>query len=177
MQVFVLLLVVAGMVVTTVGLGSEKWEPQEFALRQVIPAVDKGTPAEQEQRIRVLKTFSTERYIADHLDSLNLGEGTVVTSVVKSFAVLNASGNQKQFVIPSDEDFITILNNPSGAGVRYLLVSEPDPRGVICPINLRYPDLYDNGAGIATLELEFKNQGVGQPNWRLYRVLSVPVGQ
>lgn len=61
--------------------------------------------------------------------------------------------------------------------MRYLLVSEPDPGGVICPINLRYPDLYDTGAGIATLELEFKNQGVGQPNWRLYRVLSVPVEQ
>lgn len=176
-QVFVLLLVAAGMAVTTTGLGSARWAPQEYALAQVIPLADKGTPAEQEQRIRVLKTFSTERYIADHLDSLNLGEGTVVTSVVKSFAVLNASGNQKQFVIPSDEDFITILNNPSDAGVRYLLVSEPDPGGVVCPINLRYPDLYDTGAGIATLELEFKNQGVGQPNWRLYRVLSVPVEQ
>ena len=137
MQVFVLLLVVAGMVVTTAGLGSEKWEPQEFALRQVIPAVDKGTPAEQQNRIRVLKTFSTERYIADHLDSLNLREGTVVTSVVKSFAVLSDSGNQKQFVIPSDEDFITILNNP------------PRVRGAVSPglqAGSRWGDLPDQPA-------------------------------
>ena len=32
------------------------------------------------------------------------------------------------------------------------------------------PVPYDNGADIATLELEVPNDGDGQPNWRLYRV-------
>jgi hypothetical protein len=34
----------------------------------------------------------------------------------------------------------------------------------------RYPTRYDNGADIATLELEVPNDGDGQPNWRIYRV-------
>lgn len=42
---------------------------------------------------------------------------------------------------------------------------------------MRYPELYETGSGIATLELEFQNQGEGQPDWRLYRVLSIPVAQ
>lgn len=176
-QVFFLILVLAGTTVTTTFLGSSTWAPQEFALKQVIPLVDKGTPEEQKYRTRVLKTFSTERYIAEHLDSLNLGEAQVLTSVTMSFAVLTSSQNQKQFVIPSDEDFITTLNDPSAMGVRYLLVSSPGLGGGVDPINMRYPEIYETGAGIATLELEFKNQGEGQPDWRLYRVLSVPVAQ
>lgn len=176
-KVFFLLLVLIGTVITTVGMGSPKWAPQEFALKQAIPVVDKGTVAEQEYRLRMLKTFSTERYIANHLDSLNLGEAQVLTSVTRSFAVLTSSQNQKQFVIPSDEDFITALNNPSEAGLRYLLVSSPEVEESVDPINMRYPELYETGSGIATLELEFQNQGVGQPDWRLYRVLSVPEEQ
>ena len=91
--------------------------------------------------------------------------------------MLTSSQNQKQFVIPSDEDFITALNNPSEAGLRYLLVSSPEVEESVDPINMRYPELYETGSGIATLELEFQNQGVGQPDWRLYRVLSVPEEQ
>lgn len=49
-----------------------------------------------------------------------------------------------------------------------------DGRGETAPINLRYPTIYETGSGLATLEMEVKNQGEGQPDWRLYRVLSVP---
>jgi hypothetical protein len=44
------------------------------------------------------------------------------------------------------------------------------PAGVSDALNLRYPTLYENGADIATLELEITNDGANQPNWRLYRV-------
>ena len=37
-------------------------------------------------------------------------------------------------------------------------------------LNLRYPTRYENGADIATLELEIPNDGDNQPDWRLYRL-------
>lgn len=172
LQSLLILLFTSSVVLTTSFLDSSQWAPQEQALKQVIPGADRGTFAEQEHRIRVLKTFSTERYIAEHLDSMELEEGQVLTSAVQSFAVLTSSRNQKQFVIPSDEDFITRLNNPVAHGVRYILVSPSDDRGTADPINMRYPEIYETGGTIATLELEFENQGEGQPDWRLYRVLS-----
>lgn len=167
-------LVLAGTLVTAAGMTSQKWAPQEFSLQQVVLPGDRGTLAEQEVRSRVLRTFSTETYIAEHLDSMGLGEGEVLLSTTYGFAVLTASGNQRQFVISSDADFITILNRPAASGVRYILVHSEEGRGALDPINLRYPGIYETGSHIATLELEFPNQGEGQPDWRLYRVLSVP---
>jgi hypothetical protein len=167
-------LVLTGTILTAGAMTSQKWAPQEFALQQALPGGDTGTPAEQEDRKRVLRTFTTETHIAQHLDAMGLGEGEVLLSTTYGFAVLTASGNQRQFVIPSDTDFITVLNRPAQSGVRYLLVHPAEGRGALDPINLRYPDIYETGSRIATLELEFPNQGEGQPDWRLYRMLSVP---
>lgn len=169
-----IVLVLAGTFLTAGAMGSQKWAPQEFALQQALPGGDTGTLAEQRARERVLRTFSTEAYIARHLDDMGLGEGEVLISTTYGFAVLTASEHQKQFVVPSDADFITVLNRPAQSGVRFLLVHPAEGRGALDPVNLRYPGIYETGSHIATLELEFPNQGEGQPDWRLYRVLSTP---
>ena len=77
--------------------------------------------------------------------------------------------------MPSDSDFIKLLNDPSAFGIKYLLAVPPTGRGVSDALNLRYPTLYETGAEVATLELEIPNDGDSQPDWRLYRV-NEPVG-
>lgn len=166
----ILLLASVGTIITTAGMTSEKWAPQEFALQAALPGT---SPATNEQLI-VLKTFSTEAYIAEYLDSLNLGDSEVLISTTFGFAVLTASTNQKQFVIPSDDDFITVLNDPAEHGVKYILTLPREGRGEADPINMRYPTIYETGSHLATIEIEFTNQGADQPDWRLYRVLNKP---
>ena len=119
---------------------------------------------------RIAATFSTERTIADYLDSLDLPDSSVITDTVYGFAVVAASEDPNMFVIPSDGDFTERLNDPAAGGIRYLLAVPNEGRGVSDALNLRYPTLYETGADIATLELEIPNDGDSQPDWRLYRV-------
>ncbi|MFP7365206.1 glycosyltransferase family 39 protein [Corynebacterium callunae] len=168
------LVVLASTVFTGFAMKSQQWAPQEFAIQQAIPGLDRGSLEDQSARIRVLKDFSTEKDVADYLDNLNLGEGEVLVSAARAFAVITASENQKQFAIQSDLDYVERINDPSGYGVRYILAAEVDDGALIDPIALRYPELYDTGSRIATLEMEFPNKGDTQPNWRLYRVLNTP---
>ncbi|WP_167105959.1 ABC transporter [Mycobacterium sp. DL592] len=152
------------------GMSLPQYAPQEYALGAVInPAPDSISPQKAVEH-RIARTFSTERAIAAYLDDLDLPHSSVITDTVYGFAVVAASRHPRTFVVPSDPDFVRLLNNPSGNGVRYLLAVPPTGRGVSDALNQRYPTLYDTGADVATLELEIPNDGVGQPNWRLYRV-------
>lgn len=152
------------------GMSLPQYAPQEYALAVVInPDPDSTSPQKAVER-RIASTFSTERAIAAYLDDLDLPHSSVITDTVYGFAVVAASQHPRTFVVPSDPDFVRLLNNPSGNGVRYLLAVPPTGRGVSDALNQRYPTLYDTGADVATLELEIPNDGVGQPNWRLYRV-------
>ena len=94
----------------------------------------------------------------------------VVTDTVYGFAVVTASQKPRRFVVPSDPDFVRLLNDPVALGVRYLLAVPPTGRGVSDALNVRYPTLYETGADIATLALEVPNDGDSQPTWRIYRV-------
>ena len=152
------------------GMNQPRYAPQEFALGVVLhPEPDSIDPViEREERIA--RTFSTERRIARYLDDLELPDSSVIVDTVYGFAVVAASRKPKMFVLPSDPDFVRILNDPSARGAKYLLAVPPTGRGRADTLNKRYPTLYDNGADVATLELEIPNDGDGQPNWRLYRV-------
>ena len=108
--------------------------------------------------------------MAATIDNLDLRQSSVITDTVYGFAIVAASRHPRNFVVPSDPDFVRLLNNPAANGVKYLLAVPPTGRGVSDALNQRYPTLYDTGADVATLELEIPNDGDGQPNWRLYRV-------
>ena len=103
---------------------------------------------------------------------MDLPEGSILVDTVYGFGVLAASAHPKRFVVPSDQDFTTILNDPAAAGVEYLLTVPNSGRGESDALNRRYPTVYDNGGTIATLEFEVPNVGADQPDWRIYRVLS-----
>ena len=98
----------------------------------------------------------------------------MITDTVYGFAVVAASKKPTTFVVPSDPDFVRMVNDPAAHGVKYLLTVPPTGRGLSDALNQRYPTLYETGADVATLELEIPNDGDSQPDWRLYRV-SEPV--
>lgn len=159
-----------GVPVTGWGMSLPHYAPQEYALAAVLnPAPDSVSPRKAVEH-RIARTFSTERAIAAYLDKLDLEPSSVITDTVYGFAIVAASRHPRTFVVPSDPDFVRLLNNPAGNGVKYLLAVPPTGRGVSDALNQRYPTLYDTGADEATLELEIPNDGDGQPNWRLYRV-------
>jgi len=157
--------------VTAEGMTSPKYAPQEFALASVVdPQPDSVDPKYLDEQ-RVVRTFSTERALAEYLDSLDLPDGSVLTDTVYGFAVVVQSARPKQFVIPSDRDFTALLENPAGGGVKYFLTVPNEGRGASDAINQRYPTMYDNGAQIGALVLEARNQGVDQPDWRVYEIV------
>lgn len=152
------------------GMSMPRYGPQEYALDAILDPDPDDISAEKAAEDRIARTFSTERAIAEHLDDLDLPDGSVVADTVYGFAIVAASRNPKMFVLPSDPDFVRILNDPSNRGAKYLLAVPPTGRGKSDTLNKRYPTLYETGADIATLELEVPNDGEGQPNWRIYRV-------
>ncbi|MFI9504376.1 ArnT family glycosyltransferase [Nocardia sp. NPDC052566] len=154
------------------GMSSQTMAVQEYALSEVLfPEPDNASAYNADQR-RIAATFSTERKLADYLDDMHLPNGAILMDTVYGFAVSAASRRPDQFVIPSDRDFVRVLNRPAERGVKYILAVPNTGRGTSDAVNRRYPTIYENGAGIATLSMEIPNDGAGQPNWRLYRVLN-----
>ncbi|MGW0182944.1 ABC transporter [Nocardia sp. NPDC003345] len=165
-------LVVATPLVTGAFMLSPTLSVQQYALREILFPDPADTSATRSQERRIIASFDTEREMAGYIDDLGLPESSVLMDTVYGFAVFTATDRPKTFVIPSDQDFITVLNDPAAHGVRYILAVPNSGRGTSDAVNVRYPTLYETGADIATLELEIPNDGDNQPTWRLYRVLS-----
>ena len=109
------------------------------------------------------------RTVATYLDELDLADGSVLVDVFLGFPAVLSSDDPKQFVITTDRDFEAILADPSAFDVEYLLVPKPDEElASLDAINIAYPTMYADGAGIATLSKSFDSD-VGY-NWRLYRL-------
>ena len=108
-------------------------------------------------------------YVANYLDRLDLPDGSVLMDTFIGWDVWLQSQHRKQFVITSDYDFAAFLNAPYESGIRYILVSDPVQDGRADAINQRYPTIYRDGAGIASLVMTVPTTGDDQ-TWRLYRV-------
>ena len=160
---------VGGMMVTGWAMLQPSLSAQQYALRYLFdenPSADADALAAR----RIIDSFSTERELAAYLDSQNLPEGSILVDTVYGFAVVAASSRPDQFIVPSDQDFTTILNDPAAAGVQYLLTVPNSGRGESDAINRRYPSIYDNGALEFSFVFEAPNDGADQPDWRLYEV-------
>ena len=156
--------------VTAWAMGQPRYAPQEYALGAVLAPDPDDVSVRKATEHAIAASFGTERQIARYLEGLNLPESSVITDTVYGFAVTAASSQPETFVVPSDSDFVALLNDPENNGVEYLLAVPPTGRGISDALNVRYPTLYETGADIATLELEIPNDGDSQPTWRLYRV-------
>ncbi|MFD4183768.1 ABC transporter, partial [Rhodococcus sp. NPDC058514] len=162
--------------ITLAGMSSRHLSVQQYALGALFGGGE-DDPAEQAKQRAIVDTFATERQIADHLDKMNLPEGSVLMDTVYGFAIVAASKNPKQFVVPSDRDFVGALNDPAGHGVEYILAIPTEGRGASDVVNRRYPTIFDNGGNVASLVLEIPNTGADQPTWRMYRVLDEPADE
>lgn len=171
-----LVLLAVGAVSTTVAMTSREWAPQEYALAAETPLASRMDADDLEDRRTVLRTWTTERRLAEFLDDRDLPAGSVLLDTTFGFPVVLFSSRPETFVIPSDPDFVTTLSSPADHGVRYILAVPPTGRGTRDAVNLRYPTIWDNGAGIGTLDLTVPNDGSGQPDFRLYRVRETPEG-
>jgi len=164
-------LLLPGVLIAPVTMSKPQIANQEYAATISVL----GIPASPRIRLAVeaqQRTFRTERDVARYLDDQQLPAGSVITDTLFGYAVVAASSNPRQFVIPSDSDFVNALNDPAAHHVRYLLTVPDSGRGTTDAINRRYPTIYANGADAGILELEFPNSGSDQPAYRLYRVRS-----
>jgi hypothetical protein len=109
--------------------------------------------------------YQVQAQVADYLDSLNLPNGSVITDVAYSFPIVLASRNPHQFVITPDRDFTTMLEDPLAKGVKYALMTGPLAAQADA-LSRRFPDLFDNGGGIAKLDREWVDGRGSQ--WRIY---------
>jgi len=116
-----------------------------------------------------LKRLRTEREVASYVDSLQLPRGSVLIDMALGFEIVTHSRHPTRFVVTSDRDFQESLADPVVFRLGYILVPPRERQGLLDAINRAHPSLYQDGAGIATLEKEFENVG-NRPNWRLYKV-------
>ncbi|MCV7177132.1 hypothetical protein [Mycolicibacterium sphagni] len=109
------------------------------------------------------------RNTAAWFDNQNLPDGSVLVDTFSLAKTWLASNHPKQFTIRSDYDFFDKVNSPLDSGVHYLLVPKPAGLGKLDAINLRYPTMWSDGAGLATLALSVVNpQGFEQ--FRIYKI-------
>ena len=134
--------------------------PAILGLGATVPA---EMPSERHQ-------YRGARDVATYLDSLELADGSVVIDVALGFWVVLQSERPRQFVITPDRDFEAVVADPATFGAKYLLVSPASGVGSLSAISRAYPGIFQNGAGIGTLEREFLSPGGEQHSWRLYRV-------
>lgn len=151
-------------------MASQRYAPQEAALRATVLDDPTAIGVRVDKDRRVAASFSTERQIADWVDAQGLPDGSVLVDTLYGFAILARTTDPRRYVIPSDQDFTQILNDPARHGIRYILAVPRAGRGVADAVNQRYPTLYDDGAQIARLDVEFPNVAADLPTWRAYRV-------
>ncbi|MCR5977919.1 hypothetical protein GDN83_09270 [Gordonia jinghuaiqii] len=108
--------------------------------------------------------------VAAWLDNQNLPEGSVLVDTFGVSRVWLSSDRPEQFVVRSDFDFFAKLNNPAELGVQYILTQRPTGLGSLDAINVRYPTLWADGAGIATVAMTVMTPS-GTPQFRIYRIV------
>ncbi|MGE2722814.1 hypothetical protein [Mycolicibacterium celeriflavum] len=102
-------------------------------------------------------------------DSQNLPTGSVLMDTFGLARMWLASDRPDQFVVRSDYDFFDKLNHPAEMGVRYILVPRPSGLGELDAVNIRYPTLWNDGAGIGTLVMTVTGPS-GGPQFRIFRL-------
>jgi hypothetical protein len=113
--------------------------------------------------------FVNERQIAAYLDAKHLPRQSVLVDVANGFAIAMASKHPTMFEITTDRQFKAALDGVGSNRVQYILDVPSGGRFAANAVNVKFPTMYENGAGIATLEREFVSTS-DQPSWRLYRL-------
>ena len=168
MTISVLGMAIVAAPVALVGMISDRLDHSEAFVLQAALNQGQLTP----EQMKVSQRFVVERQVAAYVDRMHLRRGAVLVDDFVGFAVVQASSDPLQFVIPSDRDFKVALSDPAGSGVRYILVPAPNSLqlGQLDAVNTEYPQIYKNGAGLGVLVTTFVDQGGTRDDWRLYRL-------
>lgn len=102
-------------------------------------------------------------------DDQDLPDGSVLMDTFGLARMWLATENPHQFVVRSDYDFFEKLNNPSESGLRYILVPRPSGLGELDAVNIRYPTMWEDGAGVGTLVMTVTGPN-GGAQFRIFRV-------
>lgn len=113
-----------------------------------------------------------DRSLADYFDRRHLPEGSVLMDTFNTWGIWLSSNNPKQFVITSDYDFNPVMNRPWDSGVRYIVSSNPVISDADA-LNVRYPSLWNDGAGLGTL-VHSVYGATGDERFRVYRITGRP---
>ena len=118
--------------------------------------------------------YVPERYqvasnVAEFFDAQDLPDGSVLIDAFAGSPVIARSEHPRQFVITSDRDFLSVVDDPQLHDITYLVVPPPERLTALDAINRAFPDMYETGSGIATFVEEFTSP-YGATTWRVYRV-------
>lgn len=102
------------------------------------------------QEIPERQMMVADRVMAAYLDLLQLPDGAVLMDSAYAWGPWLSSAHPTQFVVNSDYDFKAALNRPWVHQVKYFLVSNPANTDADA-INVRYPTLWNDGAGFSRL--------------------------
>jgi len=115
------------------------------------------------------RQFLAGAQVARYLDERALPAGSVVVDVAIGFPIVLQSTNPHQFVITPDRDFDRVVADPLVFGTHFILVPNAQGYAAFDAVGRAHPELYKNGAGMATLVREFSG-GDASSTWRLYEV-------
>ncbi len=121
----------------------------------------------EERAVRSFNRYALDDQVADYLDNIETGDGSILTDSGTAFAVLLRTAHPNRFVITSDSDFRERVANLST--VKYVLVPENTGLLQLDAVNRRWPSLFDSGPAADSLVKEWPGTD-GRPRWRLFRV-------
>lgn len=160
---------VIGIPVTVQAMSDERIGNQQLQFGLKSLADPQRFPASEQWYRRLMVN---DRALAAYFDRKQLPDGAVLMDTFNTWGIWLGSERPKQFVITSDYDFTATLNRPRDFGVQYIVASNPGISNADA-LNVRYPELWNNGAGLGTL-VHSVYGATGDERFRVYRVTAPP---
>ncbi len=109
------------------------------------------------------QSIALQKEIADYINQ-NCDDSVILMDSFETWYVILNLDATDHVITTCSYNFNTALENPFEYDVRYILAVTPEGLGASDAINMKYPDLYENGASWCTLVKDFGD-------YRLYEVI------
>jgi len=145
-------------------IGSSLWTARAMSLPTIGREENKTINAilYQDKSFIANDTYEADVEVAQYI--LTQTKNRILVDDFTGFPIVYYTDKPSRFIETIDNDFDLALEDPYAfSDLDYFLVRKKEGVGDLDAINRKYPSMYENGAGIATLEKDF---GV----WRLYKL-------
>jgi hypothetical protein len=110
------------------------------------------------------QTGLSQKEVADYIDE-NCSDGIILMDSFQTWYVIMSLDSTSNIITTCSYTFEAALEDPSGHNVKYILaLANNGGLGALDAVNVRYPDLYENGADWCTLVMEWDD-------FKLYEVI------